>query len=116
MVLAGLRWICAWGAFGFFGASAQAASFNCQGARSPDERAVCADRHLNDQDVVLAMLVRTLAQMQGGKANAGKANKELRATQRDWLVKRKACRADRQCLTHHYDDRIAALEEQYQRL
>ncbi|HFJ2168641.1 TPA: hypothetical protein ACGTUS_002203 [Salmonella enterica] len=32
-----------------------AASFDCRQAKLPDEKAICADRHLNDLDVEMAV-------------------------------------------------------------
>ena len=84
---------------------AAAASFNCWQARAPDERAICADRMLDNRDVEMTvrydMILRLVAMGQRG---------DLRDQQRDWLMRRHSCGANRQCLTRAYDGRIAQLK------
>ncbi len=84
--------------------SAQAASFDCARARAADERAICNDRRLNDQDVRMATWLDALRQTQlmGG-------NGAMRDDQRAWLAQRRTCGGDRMCLARAYDRRVDAL-------
>jgi uncharacterized protein len=92
-------------ALGFgLAAPANAASFDCSAAHSPDERAVCTSRALNDRDVTMSVLYaldRKFLAMGGRGA--------LMDQQHAWLVRRRACGADRSCLLRLYDRRIADL-------
>jgi uncharacterized protein len=84
---------------------ANAASFDCTRARAADEKAICADRALNDQDVRLKLmfdLSRHLVPM----GRRGQIEDEQIA----WLKGRRACGANKQCLAAEYDHRIAALQ------
>ena len=85
-------------------APARAASFDCARAKAPDERAVCADRALNDQDVRLALLYELDAHFlpMGGRG-------AMMDDQVVWLRRRHACGADRACLGRLYGARIATL-------
>lgn len=55
-------------AFALFAVPAGAASFDCARAHVPDERAICADRVLNDLDVRMAELlyVNSRTMLMGG--------------------------------------------------
>lgn len=93
---------------------ALAASFNCSKGHAPDERAICADRVLNDQDVEMAVrldIIRHLTAM--GARNA------LMDDQLAWLKARHACNSDKSCLIRRYHDRMeelnGALERVYRR-
>ena len=86
------------------GAGANAASFDCARARLPDERAICADRALNDQDVRMALLLDVV-----GHGQIMGANGAMRDDQRAWLAERRACRADRACLRRVYATRVDTL-------
>lgn len=92
-------------------AVAQAASFDCGRARAPDEKAVCADRSLNDKDVRMSVLYevnkRTLAM--GGRG-------ALIDAQQQWLRDRRGCGANRACLTRAYDRRLGELERGLERI
>ncbi len=89
-----------------FGAgAAEAASFNCARARAADERAICADRALNDKDVRMA----TTYQIAGHFLAMGRRG-VLDDAQTHWLKGRHACGANRQCLNAAYDHRQAALQ------
>lgn len=84
---------------------AAAASFDCARARAPDERAVCADRALNDADVRVAQLY-TIARhflAMGGRGAETDA-------QRQWLADRRRCGRDRPCLKRLYARREAELQ------
>jgi uncharacterized protein len=82
-----------------------AASFNCARARWPDERAICADRGLNDQDVRMALLLE-LSRHFVAMGRRGMIDDEQVA----WLRGRRACGANRQCLSAAYAHRIARLQ------
>jgi uncharacterized protein len=84
---------------------ARAASFDCGRARAPDERAICADRALNDQDVRMALLL-DLSRHFVAMGRRGVLDDEQVA----WLRGRRACGANRQCLTAAYAHRIERLE------
>jgi uncharacterized protein len=90
---------------------AQAASFDCDRARAPDERAICAYRPLNDKDVRMSVLYdinrHTLAM--GGRG-------ALEDAQRQWLRDRRGCGAQRACLTRAYDRRLSELERGMERI
>lgn len=92
-------------AAGFLGAgAASAASFDCNRARTPDEKAICADRALNDQDVRMDQLydiVRHLVPM--GTRGA------IMDEQSRWLRARHTCGANRACIGRAYVKRIAQL-------
>jgi uncharacterized protein len=47
---------------------AAAASFDCSKAETADEKAVCADRQLNDEDVEMAVLYTQLKPLLGIRA------------------------------------------------
>jgi uncharacterized protein len=85
--------------------SASAASFDCYRARLPDERAICADRRLDDRDVELSvryeMILHLVAMGQRG---------DLQDQQRAWLDHRHSCGMNRQCLLVAYDRRIGQLK------
>lgn len=84
--------------------AASAASFDCQKARAPDEKAICATLSLNDQDVRMSQLydiVRKLVPM--GSRGA------IMDDQAAWLRDRRRCGGDRACLTRSYARRISQL-------
>lgn len=94
-------------AVGFLGAgAASAASFDCNKARAPDEKAICADRALNDQDVRMAELydiVRHVVPM--GTRGA------IMDDQGAWLRQRHTCGAGRACIARAYVTRIGQLNQ-----
>ncbi|WP_433588049.1 lysozyme inhibitor LprI family protein [Pseudomonas koreensis] len=84
--------------------SAVAASFDCARAKAADEKAVCANRSLNDLDVTMGELFsldKRLLPMGGRDALIGE--------QQDFLKSRKACGAKVDCLTDLYQKRVVAL-------
>lgn len=83
---------------------AQAASFNCERARTQDELTICATLKLNDQDVRLAQLY-DIAQHLVAMGARGAIQDDHQA----WLKTRQACGADRTCLGRAYTRRIAEL-------
>ena len=84
---------------------AYAASFDCNRARAADERAICADRTLNDKDVRMAQLY----QIDGHFLAMGRRG-AMDDDQSHWLKGRRQCGANRQCLNAAYDHRLAALQ------
>lgn len=95
----------------FVAGSASAASFNCAKARTPDEKAICAERALNDKDVRMNELYginkRTLAM--GGRG-------ALMDQQQEWLRNRKTCGSNKACLNRAYDRRLNDLEKSMERI
>jgi len=95
----------------FVAGAAQAASFDCNKARAPDEKAICANLALNDKDVRMAVLYdinrKTLAM--GGRS-------ALEDQQRQWLRDRRGCGAQRACLNRSYDRRLGELERSMERI
>jgi uncharacterized protein len=84
---------------------AAAASFDCARAGAPDERAICANRALNDKDVTLAVMLK-LAERLVAMGQRG----AMMDDQRAWLASRHGCRADVACLGRRYDGRIAQVQ------
>ncbi|HGM6985443.1 DUF1311 domain-containing protein [Serratia marcescens] len=91
--------------------AAQAASFDCTKAASRDERAICANRTLNDLDVQMA----TKYQFLRGLFAMG-ARGAMQDSQQDWLTKRQQCGTDTTCLLQSYRTRIAELDDIYRRI
>ncbi len=91
--------------FGALASGAEAASFDCARARAPDERAICADRALNDLDVTMSAMLK----IAGGFVAMGQRG-AMQDDQIVWLKARHSCRSDRACLKRSYDDRIATLQ------
>ncbi|MGU3536403.1 lysozyme inhibitor LprI family protein [Methylobacterium sp. A54F] len=85
-------------------AEARAASFPCDRAQAPDERAVCAHLPLNDLDVEMAVRFAILKDLlpMGGRD-------KLREDQEAWLRERAACAADTACLTAAYEARLGTM-------
>lgn len=91
--------------------SAAAASFDCAKARAPDEKAICADRRLNDMDVEMAVrldVAKHLVAM--GQRGA------LMDDQASWLQARHTCRSDKACLIRHYHDRMLEIRGVLERI
>jgi len=84
---------------------AAAASFDCAKAKAPDEKAICANRALNDADVKMT----TLYDVDGHLMAMG-ARGDMQDSQRTWLRRRQACKSDTRCLTKAYKDRLADLQ------
>lgn len=82
---------------------AEAASFDCEKAARADEKAICANRALNDKDV--EMSVSGLFAMGGRGA--------MQDRQQDWLRERRRCGGDTDCLSRAYAQRIDELDKQY---
>jgi uncharacterized protein len=86
--------------------AAAAASFNCARAAALDQRTICADRLLNDQDVRMAVML-DISRHFLAMGRRGQLDDE----QTDWLRGRRACGANKQCLAAAYAHRIARLQE-----
>lgn len=86
-------------------APAAAASFSCARPAALDEKTICANRPLNDQDVRMALLydiTRHLVAM--GRRGV------LEDEQTAWLRGRRQCGANLQCLNAAYAHRIERLQ------
>lgn len=93
-----------------FGSPAAAASFDCAKTDlAADEKAICDNRSLNDQDVKMATTFDILTQLMAmGSRDA------LRDEQSQWLKRRQECAADVACLTKAYEERMTKLGEAFQ--
>ncbi|HFZ8995948.1 TPA: lysozyme inhibitor LprI family protein [Citrobacter freundii] len=87
---------------------ASAASFDCQKAKTADEKAICAHLALNDKDVEM----NTKYQFLKGLFAMGRRG-ALQDDQRSWLKQRQQCKADVACLTKAYDERLQQLDAIY---
>ncbi|GJD75638.1 lysozyme inhibitor LprI family protein [Methylobacterium goesingense] len=85
-------------------APASAASFPCDKAETPDEKAICAHLPLNDLDVEMATRFEILRAMLPMGGNA-----KLREDQETWLTERRTCGADTACLKQSYEGRLKTL-------
>ena len=85
---------------------AGAASFNCAKSRTLDEKTICAERSLNDQDVRMALML-DISRHFVAMGRRGQLDDE----QTDWLRGRKACGANKQCLAAAYAHRIERLQD-----
>lgn len=88
-----------------------AASFDCNRARLPDEKAICASRQLSELDVEMAVRYETLT---GLVAMGTRGN--MQDEQQAWLTVRKKCGASQSCLTAAYRQRIQTLKDEYNHL
>ncbi len=86
-----------------------AAGMNCSLAKTPAEKAICADPGLYALDAELGTAYGKLRAAQPQQADA------LRQTQRDWLRQRDLCRADAACLRARYEARVGDLQGQLAR-
>ncbi|MEZ0169390.1 lysozyme inhibitor LprI family protein [Microvirga sp. TS319] len=93
------------------GAPARAASFDCAKAETLDEKAICADRRLNDDDVEMSVLYTQLKPLLGMGARG-----DLEDEQVAWLKRRAACKDDRVCLSNAYEDRLRQLRGGFEAL
>lgn len=85
-----------------------AASFDCQKAAQPDEKAICANHVLNDLDVEMA----TKYQFLRGLFAMGTRG-TMQDDQRAWLKNRSQCGNDASCLKNVYQQRITQLDAVY---
>ena len=89
--------------------SAQAASFNCRRASTPDEIAICQTPQLSELDSVMAMFYRSLRRYTRRYNNAMGLQGQLKNGARAFLARRAACGANIPCLTSVYKERIQEL-------
>ncbi|MBH9394946.1 hypothetical protein I5L42_04045 [Pseudomonas aeruginosa] len=87
---------------------AHAASFDCEKATRADEKAICANRALNDQDVEMSVKYRFL---RGLFAMGGRGAMQDR--QQAWLQERRRSGGDTGCLSRAYAQRSGELDKQY---
>ena len=90
---------------------AGAASFDCAKAEAADEKAVCADRQLNDKDVEMAVLYTQLKPLLGMGARG-----DMEDEQAAWLKWRAACGADWASLSKIYQERVQQLRGGFEAL
>ncbi|WP_114943673.1 lysozyme inhibitor LprI family protein [Microvirga calopogonii] len=90
---------------------AGAASFDCAKAETPDEKAICADRSLNDQDVEMSVLYTQLKPLLGMGARG-----DMEDAQVTWLKRRESCGGDRACLGKAYEERVMQLRGGFEAL
>lgn len=88
-----------------------AASFDCSKAETADEKAICADRSLNDADVEMSVLYTQLKPLLGMGARG-----DMEDEQAAWLKRRAGCGADRACLIKAYEDRVQQLRGGFEAL
>ena len=93
------------------GQPGSAASFDCAKAETADEKVVCADRALNDEDVEMSVLYSQLNPLLGMGARG-----DLDDEQIAWLKRRASCGDDRACLSKAYQDRIRQLRSGFEAL
>jgi len=84
---------------------AAAASFDCSRAKASDEKAICANRALNDADVKMDTLFHI-----DGHLMAMGARGDMQDAQREWIKRRQACKGNVKCLAKAYKDRIDDLQ------
>ena len=93
------------------GSAANAASFDCAKAKSADEKVICTDQEMNDQDIEMSVTYNLLKRLV-----AMGARDELEASQVAWLKRRENCGADRACLSKAYADRLLELRSSFDEL
>ena len=89
--------------------AANAASFDCRKARTPDEVAVCADPLLSELDEIMADFYRRFRHYTENFDNAMGLQAQLVDEARDFLRRRAACGSDVRCLEEVYRQRIRQL-------
>lgn len=89
-------------------------SFDCAGAIGKSERAICADPSLANWDRSVATAFR-LARDGGGPDAIVPSDDPaaLAASQREWLIRRDACAADRACLANAMGGRVEELMRRF---
>jgi uncharacterized protein len=89
------------------GSTAQAASFDCNKAATPDEIAICANPNVSNLDTIMATLYGVRMEIPMLMGARGAAQDEQRA----WLASRGTCGGNVACLQTSYQQRIAALQQ-----
>lgn len=92
-------------------AVSHAASFDCARARTPDEKAICANLALNDKDVRMSVLYDVNKRTMGMGSRGA-----LMDSQQRWLRDRKTCGSNRACLNRAYDRRLDDLNRSMDRI
>ncbi|WP_235890719.1 lysozyme inhibitor LprI family protein [Martelella alba] len=88
---------------------AAAASFDCHASGlSANEKTICDNLQLNDDDVKMA----TMYTMLKGLFAMGVSG-DMADEQKAWLAKREACGTDVSCISEAYQERIDALQKLY---
>jgi uncharacterized protein YecT (DUF1311 family) len=95
----------------FAAGSVCAASFDCNRARLPDEKTICASRQLSELDVEMSVRYQMLT---GLVAMGTRGN--MQDEQQAWLKSRQACGRDHACLLAAYRRRIDTLKDEYAHL
>ena len=85
-------------------AAAEAQSFNCAYARSPDEVLICQDPRLSELDERMSSLF-----FRARNNSFGSERADLEAEQAAWLRARQACGRDAGCIARSYRARIGEL-------
>jgi uncharacterized protein len=87
--------------------AAQAASFDCNKAATPDEIAICVNPGLSNLDTIMATLYGVRMEIPMLMGARGAAQDEQRA----WLSGRGTCGSNLACLQSSYQSRIAQLQQ-----
>jgi uncharacterized protein len=88
--------------------SAEAASFNCAKAKTPDEKAVCSSPSLSELDVKMATLYGVRMKLPMLMGSRGAAQDE----QHQFLIDRGSCGANNVCIAAAYQARIDTLNQE----
>jgi uncharacterized protein len=88
--------------------NAHAASFDCEKAKTADEKTICRNRSLSDADVKMATMftMNTHLVMMGSRG-------VMQDRQREWLAERNTCKGSFKCLTMAYDKRLKELQADF---
>jgi uncharacterized protein len=84
--------------------TANAQSFNCRNAASPDEMLICQDTNLSRLDERMAGLYFAIR-----NGAVGDERQAIERSQAAWLAARISCGRDRGCVEQSYQNRIAQL-------
>lgn len=90
-------------------AAAATASFECSGALSPDQAAICADADLANLDLALDAQYQELLSVLPASQR-----QEWQGSETDWTQRRGECGNDKICLRKTYLDRIDVINRKYQ--
>ncbi|WP_246710201.1 lysozyme inhibitor LprI family protein [Martelella soudanensis] len=97
------------GAAALMTAPASAASFDCSASGlTPNEKTICANLTLNDDDVKMATMYTMLKGLFAMGVSGNMAD-----DQKAWLKEREACGTSVSCIEKAYDTRIGQLQKLY---
>ncbi len=99
-----LRFIFVFAALFFQAAMASGAGIDCARARSPSEKAICADPSLLDLDARLARRFARLVRLRSDR------RPDISAAQKTWLAGHEACGSDTSCLNNSLYRRLGELD------